>query len=411
MKDFKATKPNGEIYRGVYYREHPTRKHGLHPDRYYFLKYWARGRTQTEGIGWASEGVKPSDAHKRLIQVKAAIKAGTYETPAERKAREEAERRAMEEAEKQAKAEALTLGEVFTEKYLPYSKATKRHASSWRREEALHKLWVAPVIGGKPLKEVAPIHLEKIKTDMLKAGRAPRTARYALEFVRQVFNYAARNGLYEGPNPVNRVKLPSPDNRRMRYLTKDEAQDLLAELKGRSKTLHDMAALSLYAGLRFGEIASLEWADVDLEAGTLMLRDTKSGKTRVAFMNDTVKAILEARPKGNPTDLVFPARGGGKMAQASKAFNQAVDKLGLNDGIKDRRQRVCFHSLRHTFASHLVESGTDLFTVKELLGHADFGMAARYSHVGAETLRAAVRKLDKAAEEKNAGAEVVAIAE
>jgi site-specific recombinase XerD len=63
----------------------------------------------------------------------------------------------------------------------------------------------------------------------------------------------------------------------------------------------------------------------------------------------------------------------------------------------------------HSFASHLVEQGTDLFTVKELLGHPDYAMASRYSHVGAETLRKAVRKLDMPPQEQKV--EVVPIAE
>jgi integrase len=125
------------------------------------------------------------------------------------------------------------------------------------------------------------------------------------------------------------------------------------------------------------------------------LLDTKNSKTRTAYLNDKSKAILKARPRGTPNELVFPARGGGKIIQISDAFNRAIDKLEWNKDVEDRRQKVTFHTLRHTFASWLVEDGTDLFTVKELLGHADYAMAARYSHVGAENLRSAVNRLSK----------------
>jgi integrase len=408
MKDYQATRTNGEPYRGVRYREHPSRKHGLHPDRYYFLKFRARGRTMTEGVGWASEGTKPSDAHKRLIDIKAAIKAGTYETPAEKKAREESERAAQEEQDAESERAALTFGELFKTKYLPHIRDNRRNPESVTNEEILFKKWVDPVLGERPLAEIAPLHLEKIKSTMLKAGRAPRTARYALELVRQVFNHAMRQGLYAGENPVSKVKIPSVDNRRMRFLSREEAEALLDNLAGRSKTTHDIAALSLYAGLRFGEITALQWGDVDLERGTLLLRDTKSGKTRAAFINEQIKAILASRPKGKPTTAyVFPdKKHGGRIGKISSAFGRAVNELKLNEGIEDRRQKFTFHGLRHTFASWLVEDGTDLYTVKELLGHADFAMAARYSHVGAESLRAAVNRLDKAPQDK---AEVVEI--
>jgi len=397
MAEHKATRPNGEIYRGVYYREHETRRHGLHPDRYYLLRFWARGKTMTEGVGWASDKVKPSDAYKRLLEIKTAVKNGTYETPAEKKAREEKDRAEQEAQAAETERAALTFGEVFSKNYFPHIKANRRNPHSVENEETLFRLWIEPTIGKKPMATVAPFDLEKIKSNMLKAGKAPRTARYSLEFVRQVFNHAIRQGLYVGENPVSKVKLPKVDNRRMRFLSREEAEALLKNLAGRSKTTHDIAAVSLYAGLRFGEITALQWSDVDLERGILLLRDTKSGKTRAAFMNDQIKAVFASKPKSKPTAYVFPDnKHGGRIGKISSAFLRAVDELKLNEGIEDRRQKFTFHGLRHTFASWLVEAGTDLFTVKELLGHADYSMAARYSHVGAESLRAAVNRLDKA---------------
>ncbi len=141
---------------------------------------------------------------------------------------------------------------------------------------------------------------------------------------------------------------------------------------------------------------SLTWADVDLAYGVLLLEDTKSNKNRPAFMTKAVKAMLRSRTKGAPADLVFPDRKGKKIEQASKTFNRAVDKLGLNEGITDRRQRVTFHTLRHTFASWLVESGTDIYHVQELLGHSDLKLTARYAHIGENSLRTAVQRLEAA---------------
>jgi site-specific recombinase XerD len=65
----------------------------------------------------------------------------------------------------------------------------------------------------------------------------------------------------------------------------------------------------------------------------------------------------------------------------------------LNKGVDDIRLRVTFHTLRHTFASWLVEAGTDLYCVKELMGHSDFKMTSRYSHLGQNTLQDAVNRL------------------
>ncbi len=113
-------------------------------------------------------------------------------------------------------------------------------------------------------------------------------------------------------------------------------------------------------------------------------------------MNEEIKTIFESRPKGIPTSYVFPdKKHGGRIGKISSSFLRAVNKLGLNEGIEDRRQKFTFHGLRHTFASWLVQDGTDLFTVKELLGHADYAMATRYCHMGAKNLRSAVNRLSK----------------
>ena len=75
-----------------------------------------------------------------------------------------------------------------------------------------------------------------------------------------------------------------------------------------------------------------------------------------------------------------------------------MEDLGLNKGITDRRQRVYFHTCRHTFASWHVTAGTDLYTVKELLGHSVIAMTERYSHLAPGTLQNATRTLERAIE-------------
>ena len=75
---------------------------------------------------------------------------------------------------------------------------------------------------------------------------------------------------------------------------------------------------------------------------------------------------------------------------------RAVNKIGLNDSVDDSRLKVVFHSCRHSFASWLVADGTDLFQVKELMGHKSIAMTARYSHLSPDTLRRAVKSMESA---------------
>ena len=147
-------------------------------------------------------------------------------------------------------------------------------------------------------------------------------------------------------------------------MTRAEANDLLEELAKMSRDVHDMALLSLHTGARAGEVFKLEWSNVDFNTGVLMLKETKNTKNRPAYMTATTRAMLMARPRVNA--LVFPNRNGEQVVQASDSFNRAIIKLGLNDSITDRLNKVTFHTLRHTFASWLVENGTDLYYIKEL---------------------------------------------
>jgi len=280
---------------------------------------------------------------------------------------------------------------------------------SLNRECSLFKCWIKPVIGDKPLSRISPLDLERIKKNMTTAGRSPRSIHYCLAVIRQTFNQAKKLSLFQGDNPVSKVKKPTVDNRRMRFLSRAEADMLLQELAETSSQLHDIALVSLHCGLRAGEIFNLTWADVDFERGTLLLRDTKSGRNRTAFMTAAVKSMLAERKKTDGGGFVFKERrNGGRIKEVSNHFTKIVNRLGFNNGITDRRDKVVFHSLRHTFASWLVEAGVDLYTVKTLLGHQTLAMTERYSHLSQGALQQAVAKLSQSINENPAG-KVVAL--
>lgn len=390
-------------YPGVRWREHPERKHGVAFDRYFVIRYKLDGKDRQESLGWATQGWTEQKANARLAELKEAQRTGQGAvTLAAKRAAAKAQREQEQAEQDRLAREGITFAGVW-EKYFPLAQQNKSERS-WQKEDQCFRLWIAPVLADKPLKDIAPIHLERIKRNMAEAGRAPRSAAYCLAVVRQAFNFARDHDLFAGQNPVTKVKKPVSDNRRVRFLTHEEADSLLDALAQRSPQVHDQALLALHCGLRAGEIFALTWADVDLDRGVLTLRDTKSGKTRAALITDAVSVMLAARKRGAPNELVFPARGGGKIVQVSDAFDRTVRALGLNDGVEDARQKVVFHSLRHTFASWLVEQGVDIYVVKELMGHGNLSMTERYSHLSPDKLRRAVKTLEagieKASEKK-----------
>lgn len=375
MAKWKATK-----FPGVRYRENTQRKNGVKFDRYYAIRYRLNGRQKEEGLGWASAGWTEKKAADTLSSIRENIRTG--------KGPQTLSQSRAQKAEEMRRAEQIiTFGDFFRDTYFP-----ERNRNTQRREEQLFRAYIEPVIGSKKLSEISPFDLERVKKKM--DHLAPRTIRYALAVVRQVFNKARDYGVFPGENPVIRVKFPSADNKRQRFLTRAEADTLLSEIGKRSLQLHDMALLSLHCGLRQGEIFSLTWDCTDLDAGTLFIRDTKSGKDRHVYMTGQVKEMFVRREVTKEKDLIFLSRKGEQIKDISKVFFRVVKEMGLNDGISDRRQKVVFHTLRHTFASWLVQDGETLYTVAKLLGHSTVAMTERYSHLAPDNLRSAMERFE-----------------
>ena len=119
-------------------------------------------------------------------------------------------------------------------------------------------------------------------------------------------------------------------------------------------------------------------------------------------MTAEVKAMLEGRILLQArSEYVFSTQAGTKRRWVSDTFERSVKNLGLNDGISDPRLRVVFHTLRHTFASWLVQKGTPLYTVAELMGHTTLEMTKRYAHLSPDTVRKAAMSLQGILESKN----------
>ncbi len=297
---------------------------------------------------------------------------------------------------RQKAKQETTLNEFFNAKYLPVVQKEKK---SWDRDAQHFRDYISPIVGKKKLNEISPFDVEKIKKHLADEGKAPRTIEYVLATLRHIINKAKDWGYFEGENPTSKVKKPKADNRRIRFLTPEEAQMLLDELKKHSQQVYEMALLSLHTGMRAGEIFNLKWGDIDLKNGIIHIKDPKSGENRTAYITDKIKSIFENKTK-KPDEYVFKDAKGNKIKKISHTFFRVVDKLGLNDGITDDRDKVVFHTLRHTFASWLAMQGTPIYTIKELMGHKTLAMTERYSHLMPDVKRNAVDSIDRMMEQR-----------
>lgn len=185
---------------------------------------------------------------------------------------------------------------------------------------------------------------------------------------RKMLNLAVEWG-YLFEREVPRIKLfPEKDNLKERILTAEEEARLF---EASSVHLKPVLKVALNTGMRRGEILSLRWGEVDLEARVVKAVRTKSRKVRLIPLNDVLLEEFEKlRRAGGEGESVFP----------HKSVRSAFEGACRRAGIKNLR----FHDLRHTCATRLVERGVDLITVKELLGHHNGALHAFFQRAEEE---------------------------
>jgi integrase len=273
----------------------------------------------------------------------------------------------------------ISLGE-FGERYMEHAKANKR---SWLRDEQMLNHLYEFFGKGKPLTEIAPMQIEDYKIQ--RQGKiADSTVNRELALLKRMFNLAITWDLYSGLNPVRKVKFFREFNNKLRILSPEEEIKLL---QNAIPYLQDLIRFALNTGLRVGEIFSLRWSHVDLPRGILSVFASKTQTIREIPINSDARGVLEAWKLNKKNESVFYNPQTGKpFVDLKTGFALACEKAGIAD--------VTWHTLRHTFASRLVNSGVDIVTVKELLGHSSISVTMRYAHTNIESKRAAVEKLD-----------------
>ncbi|NCC24699.1 MAG: site-specific integrase [Deltaproteobacteria bacterium] len=378
---------------GVRCRDHPTRKNGRHADVYYTVRYGVNGHRHEDGLGWASEGWTAAKAYAVLSELKANIKTGIGpQTLADRRDAIASER--AEEARRKRRA-GLTVRAFWERYYLPAIKDGKR---TWEIDDLrAHKL-ILPCLGDIPL---AKVTAEDVRTMLGEVRGAAGTVRHYLAIIRRMFNVAAKTydadgvALFHGRNPCSSLEIPKLNNARTRYLTKDEARLIIEEAgKLRLPDLKHAIIVSLNTGLRAGEIERMAWQDIDFFGKILRVPDQARRKPGGAVpLNEAVLRVLGERRGQVSGPLVFPTPRGGVHSRLTELFRGVVGRTGLNDGVDDRRHRVVFHTLRHTFASWLAIHGTDIYRIKTLMRHRTLQMTMRYAHLIPDQTRDAVDRL------------------
>ena len=178
-----------------------------------------------------------------------------------------------------------------------------------------------------------------------------------------------------------RIKTPKTPRRLPVVLSRPAIQKMLCVTTNQKHRL--LLAVTYGAGLRVSEVVTLRVHDVDFYNKTLRVYEAKGGKDRMTILPQSlIPRLQKIAAMKSPNDFIFESERGGRLTtrSAQKVFHRAKKKAGITTP-------ATFHSLRHSFATHLLESGVDMRYIQHLLGHANIATTQRYTHVSTAALR------------------------
>lgn len=223
-----------------------------------------------------------------------------------------------------------------------------------------------------------------------KQGRKPATISRSIAALKAFFHYLQREG-YVSEDVAEELKAPRVEKKAPAILTKEETVRLLDQAKGKSpKELRDSAMLELlYAtGIRVSELISLKVSDVNLQMEYITCRD--GSKERIIPFGTVAKQALENYLKDGRSALITDENSSylftncSGQAMSRQGFWKLVKSYGRKAGITGE---LTPHTLRHSFAVHLVSNGADLHSVQEMLGHADISTTQVYAQMNQRRVR------------------------
>ena len=245
-----------------------------------------------------------------------------------------------------------------------------------------YRLDLAALVGWAQGRDLLGLRGEDIRVFIAREhrrGLAPKSLQRRLSACRSLYRWLLKQGRIAAL-PTDGVRAPKAPRKLPQVLDVDEAVQLVEVATDAPLGLRDRAMLELFysSGLRLSEVCALRWCDLDFEQGLVSVLG-KGSKQRIVPVGSHARNALQAwrtESAGSSDGFVFPGRGGKQIS--ARAIQLRMKRLALRQGVL---KRIHPHLLRHSFASHVLESSGDLRGVQELLGHSDIATTQIYTHL------------------------------
>ena len=261
---------------------------------------------------------------------------------------------------------------------------------SRKDDESIIRRHLREAFGNMELSSIGPEAACRYEAD--RTHLSPKTVANQLTLLISMLNLAVDMGWLDRAPRIRKPKI-RPVSGGYAYLrTDDEIRRFLAAARAEGEHVFILYALAAYTGLRAGELAGLLWSDVDFARRLIVVQrsfdgPTKSGDVRYVPILDPLLPLLNRWKKLSDGDLVNPNQRGTMHKPSARIFQEVLKRVLERGGFPRIQRRgkdrgyITFHDLRHTFASHYVMNGGDIYRLQRILGHKSIKMTQRYAHL------------------------------
>jgi integrase len=292
--------------------------------------------------------------------------------------------------EKVEKTKEVPIFKDFIPEWIKSYVKSNNRTSEYKNKTSVLKVHLIPYFGNIRLDKIGCHDIERFKNNQTTANLSDKTINNHLIVLSRILHIANEWGIIDRIPKIKKLRVTA---KKIDYVSEGELQLLLVNSNG---MLNDMILFATRTGLRFGEIIGLKWENVDFIKKEITVSNsisrgiegpTKSGKIRYIPLIKEVADMLKNKQK--PSGYVFSEDNGKFLAHTT--YLSQIKKVCKKAGLR----KIGWHTLRHSFASHLAQKGAPMIAIKELMGHSSITTTMIYAHLSKSTLIDSVKLLEK----------------